>query len=148
MTAAVRNLYIEQGATFSLGFTWHREGPVNSEGEPTPGDPYDLTGCTARMQVRKKQGDVPLVTATSLEEGDGAGRIHLGGVTGRIEVTLTDEDTDLLTSRAALYDLEVEWPLELSGPNAIRPRVDRLLQGAVTVDPNITQVDNEDPVVT
>lgn len=141
MTAAARNLTIEQGATFTLGFAWHRAGP-EVDGVVTPGDPYDLTGCTARMQIRKKQGEAPLVTATSEDASTpeaiaaGAGRIVLGGETGRIDITLTDADTDLLVVKAAVYDLEIVWPLQ-SGE--LRPRVDRLLKGSVTVDPNITQ---------
>lgn len=112
MAAVNKPLYIEQGATFTLGFTWHRQGPV-VEGVVTPGDPYDLTGCTARMQIRKAQGvEPPLVTATSLPTGPGAKRIFLGGPTGRIEITLTDEDTDLINQARAVYDLEIEWPLE------------------------------------
>lgn len=143
MTAAPKDLYVEQGATFFLGFTWHRQGPV-VDGQVTPGDPYDLTGCTARMQVRRTQhGDV-LVSATSLDTGDGAGRIKLGAETGRIEITLTDEDTDLMTAKQAYYDLEIEWPQQ---PGELRPRVDRLLKGMVQVDPNITQIDADDPVV-
>lgn len=141
MAAAVRNLVIEQGSTFTLGFSWHRTGPV-VDGVATPGAPYDLTGCTARMQIRRKQGDPVLVAATSDPPVDaeaiaaGAGRIVLGGVTGRIEITLTDEDTDKITTRTAQYDLEIEWPLQ-SGQ--LRPRVDRILQGTVEMNPNITQ---------
>lgn len=151
MTAAPKPLYIEQGATFTLGFTWVRQAldangdPIlDAGGQPVAGNPYDLTGCTARMQVRRKQGDAVLVTATSAATGPGANRIFLGGETGRIEVTLTDEDTDLLTSKTGVYDLEIEWPIK---PGELRPRVDRLLQGPVTVDPNVTQVDGEDAVL-
>lgn len=149
MTAAVRDLVIEQGSTFFLGFNWHQAGP-EVDGVTTPGDPYDLTGCTARMQIRRKQGATPLLVATSASPSTpeaiaaGAGRITLGGPTGRIELTLTDEDTDKISSRSALYDIEIEWPLV---PGELRPRVDRILKGTVTTDPNITQVDGEDPVV-
>lgn len=148
MTATIRDLAIEQGSTFQLGFNWHREGPV-VDGVVTPGDPYDLTGCKARMQIRRKRGEPILLAATS-EAPDtaeavaaGAGRIELGGATGRIDITLTDEDTDLLTIRSAVYDLEIEWPL-VAGE--LRPRVDRLLQGGVTVSPNITQEVSDPPV--
>jgi len=220
MTAAPRDLDIEQGSTFTLGFNWHQEGPPDANGDPTPGDPYDLTGCTARMQIRRKQGDPVLLTATSDPPTTpeaitaGAGRIVLGGATGRIDITLTDEDTDLLSARTAVYDLEIEWPLPtrpvtaginvdsavltgsattfvagdagfkvtgtgipagtvilsvagdgstatmsaqatatdaaaaLTLTSSLRPRVDRLLQGTVTVDPNVTQVIPDDPLVT
>ena len=156
MTAAIRDLEIEQGATFTLGFNWHQAGEPDVDGNPTVGDPYNLTGCTARMQIRRKQGDPVLLTATSATvpstEPDrttaidaGAGRIVLGGATGRIDITLTDEDTDLLSAKTAVYDLEIEWPIQAG---EIRPRVDRLLQGSISVDPNVTQVQPDDPLVT
>ena len=155
MPAVVENLAIEQGATFTMGFTWH-EDALDEDGNVVPGEPRDLDGCTARMQIRKKQGLPSLLTATSkTDDGPGAGRIILEspeideeGVAGpprkgHVYVELTDEDTDLLTSATALYDLEIEWPIQ---PGQIRPRVDRLLQGSVAVSPNITQ-ETEDPVV-
>jgi hypothetical protein len=154
MAAAEKTLDIDQGATFYLGFTWYPPGPTDPVTNLPTGSPHDLTGCSARMQIRRKQGQPAIVTATSADPGDpidpllveqGAGRIKLGGVTGRIEITLTDEDTDLLDFTSGVYDLEVQWPLEAGD---IRPRVDRVLQGSVTVDPNVTQVDGEDPVVT
>lgn len=128
MTAAKKDLYIEQGATFGLSFTW-REGTTEE-----PGDPHDLTGAVARMQIRKKQQDPALVSASS----DGVvPKITLGGAAGTVALELSDEDTDLLTSKSALYDLEVE----LADGTVVR-----LLQGRVTVDPNITQLP-EDPTV-
>jgi hypothetical protein len=156
MAASPKDLLIEQGATFFLGFNWHRAGPEDTEtGEPTVGDPYDLADCTARMQIRRKQGDPVLVQATSDPPttpeaiANGAGRIKLepdrdGPPTGRIEITLTDEDTDLLSSRTCSYDLEIVWPLQ---PGELRPRVDRLLKGVISTDPNITQVQPQDPTV-
>lgn len=142
MPAINKPLYIEQGATFILAFTWCQQGPV-VDGEVTPGDPYDLTDCIARMQIRRRQGDPALVTATSLSTGEGADRIAIDGPNGRVVITLTDEDTDLLIHRSNIYDLEVEWPIQ---PGELAPRVDRLLQGDVTVDPNVTQ-EPEDPLV-
>lgn len=136
MPAVPKNLVIEQGATFVLSFTIYHEDPENPG---QPGDPKDLTGAVARMQIRKTQQAQALVSATS----DGVNpRIVLGGTTGTVVVTLSDEDTDLLTSKSALYDLEIEYP-------NVAPyygRVDRILKGSVTVDPNITQMP-EDPVV-
>lgn len=121
MTAAKRNLYIEQGATFNLSFVWN-EGTSEAIGAPV-----DLTGCKARMQIRSKQGQPVIVDASS--EGDSPA-IILGDATGAVEVTLTDEMTDLLTIKSGLYDLEIEFP---------DGTVYRLLEGSVTVSPNITQ---------
>lgn len=143
MPAVQRDLYIEQGATFILHFQWCHQGPV-VDGIVTPGDPYDLTGWSARMEIRKGQHETPKVSATTVN-----GKIHLGAIpgdwdatlvptNGRIEIRLTDEDTDLLDIKTLKYDLEAEDP---------DGNVFRLLQGGVTVDPNITQVDAEDPIV-
>lgn len=153
MVAVNRALYIEQGTTYEFGFTWHHEGPV-VDGVVTPGDPHDLTGWAVRMQIRKAQQAQAIVDATStngkiiigstgldsgglpVERGDAAE--VKDPTNGRIDIILSDDDTDMLTLSSAKYDLEVESP---SG------RVYRLLEGSVTVSPNITQ-EITDPVVT
>lgn len=121
MTAAKRNLYIEQGATFNLSFTW------NEGTSAAVGPPVDLTGCKARMQIRAKQQSSAIVDA--LSDGESPA-IILGDAAGTIEVTLTDDMTDQLSLKSALYDLEIEFP---------DGTVYRLLEGTVTVSPNITQ---------
>lgn len=131
MAAVVEDLDIEQGATFEFVFEW-----VNVDDDGNEIGPVDMTGWTARMQVRKTQQAPPLVTLTS-EVGGG---ITLGGADGVVELLLTDQQTDLITQKA-LYDLEAKEPVELGG------KVHRLLKGKVTPDPNITQ-DDDDPVVT
>lgn len=142
MTAVKKDIYIEQGATFILHFQWCEQGPIVN-GEATVGDPYDLTGWKARMQARKDQQSPAIIDATTEN-----GKIVLGAIpgdwdatpdltNGRIELRLTDEDTDLLSLKTAKYDLEVEDP---------EGRVFRMLQGVITVDPNITQ-EPDDPIV-
>lgn len=135
MPAVQRELVIEQGATFLLAFAWHHPGEV----EGVPGEPHDLTGFSVRMQIRKKRG-APIIVDASTDNGKITIGVPLGGGTpdptnGRITVILTDEDTDLLTVTTCAYDLEAEDPV--SG------FVYRLLEGGVTVKPNITQ---DDPV--
>ena len=122
MPAVNRALSMEQGATFVMSFAWVMES-VTTPGEP--GAAYDLTGCTARMQIRKSLTSSPLVTATTEN-----GKITIQGVLGRVTVKLEDEDTDLLNVRTAVYDLEVEFP---SGD------VYRLLEGKVLISPNVTR---------
>jgi hypothetical protein len=143
MPAVQRDLYIEQGATYLLRLRWRKPDITDEFGVTTPGDPYDLTDFSARMQIRQKQSTPALVDATTANS-----KIHFGidpenpdlpadPTNGRIEVELSDEDTDLLTSKVCKYDLEVE---DADG------RVYRLLQGSVTVDPNITQDPGDPPV--
>ena len=62
---------IEQGATYAFSLCWGQLA-VDSSGEPIldaaglqTSAPYDLTGCTARMQFRLKQATDVLLTATS-----------------------------------------------------------------------------------
>lgn len=131
MTAVDRPIYIEQGATFTMGFNWYRESPPNSGTQV----PYDLTGCIARMQIRKSQQVAPIVDALST---GGAPMIVLGTVDGRFDIKIPATATSLLATRSALYDLEVEMT---------NGDVHRLLKGVVTVDPSITQAVAE-PVVT
>lgn len=72
MTAIVRDLYIEQGATFTFTFTWSN-GVVDQFGSVVAGTPKDLTGFLARMQIRRIQGDPAQITADTTN-----GRIVLG----------------------------------------------------------------------
>lgn len=149
MAALDVDIEIEQGATFTLGFVYYEptldvDGNVvlDTDGNPVPGDPKDLTGCTARMQLRARVGDTEaIVTATSeaadSEDGFG-GRITLGGNTGRVDIVLTDADTDLVTVKKGVYDLEIEYPIQ-SGE--LRPYVERVLMGAFTNTLNVTKVD-------
>jgi len=127
--AGVQDLPIDQGETFRWAFVFATRPDV--EGDPWV--PVDLTGCTARMQVREKYGATVLATATTENGG-----IVLGGTNGRVEVVLTAEQTDEMgvkegSSRpreAAAYDIELVFP---SGD------VKRLIQGAVSINPNITR---------
>lgn len=131
MTAIKKDLYIEQGTTFRMGFTWTKESATTPG---TAGVPYDLTYAIARMQVRKTQQQPVIVDATSIGP---LPKLVLGGANGRIDLCLTDEDTDLIAVKAAVYDLEVE----MSSGGTIVGGGDtfRLLQGAITMSPNVTQ---------
>lgn len=144
MTAVKKDLYIEQGATFILDFQWCARGADDPDGNPTAGDPRNLTGMIGRMQIRKSQQEVEQIDATTVN-----GKIVFGVdpatplmtpdlTNGWIHIELPDEDTDEITLKTAKYDLEIE---DSTG------RVYRLLQGGVTVDPNYTQ-EAEDEVLT
>jgi len=128
MTAAKRDLYIEQGATFTLGFVWYDGNEVDQ------GSPVDLTGCLGRMQIRKSQQSATLLDAVSFGPTP---QIVLYGTEGRINLVLTPIDTNKLNTKTAYYDMEIEFP---------NGSVFRLLEGKVTVSPNITQMP-ADPVV-
>ena len=124
MPAGVYDFEVEQGATFKRSFLYSNKDT---------GVPYNISGCKIRMQVRKAQQQPVIIEATT-ENGkftitDGPG--------GKFDMTLSAVDTAALTSKEALYDIEIEFP---DGPPAT---VNRILKGAFKVDPSITQIVSE-----
>lgn len=117
MAAEKLKLLIEQGATFRKSLTW-KTG--------TPAAPVDLTGCTARMQIRADlESTTPLITLTTENSG-----ITLGDEAGTIELYISDTDTADMTWTQGVYDLEV---ILANGD------VRRLLYGTVVVTPEVTR---------
>lgn len=138
--AAIYNLAIEQGATYRLPFVvGYRETVNDSETIITP---YDLTGCTARAQLREAYGEPVLLFAktestTTTDPTTGVVTVTAPGLhitdplKGRVELFWSDEQTDTLAGiTRAVWDLEIEYP---SGD------VQRVMQGKVTISPNITR---------
>jgi hypothetical protein len=117
MAAAKLKLVIEQGATFRKVLTW-KAG--------TPAVAVNLTGATARMQIRTElTSAAPLVTLTTENGG-----IALGGIAGTITLTILPAATALFAWTAGVYDLEI----------ALTPTdVYRLVYGTVTVSPEVTR---------
>lgn len=130
MAAVIYDLAIEQGATFYLSFNWYQEDPQNPG---KPGDPYDITDCIVRAQIREaQQGTLQFDASTT------NGKITLTPLTGGIRMKMSASDTAALTKAAMKYDLELEFT---TGANT--GDVHRLLKGVVSVDPNITQTAGE-----
>ena len=115
-TPAKLKLTIYQGATFRKRLVWKAPN----------GTPIDLTGCTARMQVRS---EVESVTPL-LELNTAGGGIALGGAGGTIDLYVSDENTALVTWESGVWDLEITHP---SG------EVTRLAQGSISVSPEVTR---------
>lgn len=114
--AATSNITIDQGATFVKAYRWKVDGVA-----------VDLTGYTAKMQVRKK------ASATSevlLEASSANGRVTITALEGRVAIKIPDEIT------AALDFSEAVWDLELTSPAG---DVKRLVQGTVTLDKEVTR---------
>lgn len=116
MAAGVYNITIEQGSTFTLNLTW----------KDSSGAAINITGYTARMQVRKSVD----AASTTLSLTSGAGDITLGGAAGTISITVSAASTASIASGNYVYDLEL-----VSGAGVVT----RLLQGAVTVSPEVTR---------
>jgi len=117
MTAGSHDITIEQGATFRLSLIW----------KDSAGALVDLTGYTARMQVRRRHSseDPPALSLTSA-----AGDIVLGGTAGTIVVTAAATVTDDIDFKAGVYDLELEDSTGF---------VTRLVEGSVTITPEVTR---------
>lgn len=115
MAAADYDLLIEQGATFDLSIVW----------KDNAGTPIDITGYSARMQIRKTYDSAPVISLTSAVGGG----IVLGGVDGTIDITISANTTDDITILRGRYDLE----LELAGV------VTRLIQGSVDISREVTK---------
>jgi hypothetical protein len=116
MTAATHNITIEQGATFRLSLIW----------KDSNNTPINLTGYTARMQVRRKYSEPTTLLNFTTENG----AIVLGGSAGTIEVTGLATLTDDLPIKPAVYDLEL-----VSGSGFVT----RLIEGSVTITPEVTK---------
>jgi hypothetical protein len=94
-------------------------------GTITAGKIYDLTGYTARMQVRKSKNS----TDTEIELTTENGRITIDGANGLITCNLAASATTLLDFSKGFYDLEI-----VTGST-----VERLLEGRVTLSKEVTK---------
>jgi hypothetical protein len=114
MTAATKNLIIEQKATFKKRLVYRDKLKK----------PINLTGFSARMQIRDTAG--ALLNDLSTDNG----KIVLGGTAGTIDITVSASDTSVMTFASALYDLKL---IAADGTQM------RLMQGKVTLSPGQTQ---------
>jgi hypothetical protein len=136
MAAGIYNLAIEQGSTFIRVFVWNTGGCGCDCGCSTESacscsglssaTPVNLTGYSADMQIRQT-----ISSPTILYEASTAGgEIVLGGVLGTITLTIPAVDTAAFAFTKGVYDLQLT-----SGGDIVT----RLLQGAVTVSPEVTR---------
>lgn len=109
------DILADQGATFSRNIHWY---------DPD-GTPKNITGYSARMQVRQRY--VSTSTILSLVSPTD---ITLGGSAGTIVVTVSATAMADVSSGDYVYDLE------MVSSNGV---VTRLLQGSFTVRPEVTR---------
>lgn len=136
MVAGRYNITCQQGSTFDLQMTLQYTNPdypancvdVNVCPEFLL---WDLTGYTARMQVRKYiDSATPIATLTT--ENLSSFRITLGNpnpTDGTISLFMRAEDTRAITT-SGLYDIEIISPTN---------EVDRILQGEFILSPEVTR---------
>lgn len=113
MPATVWDIAIEQGATWTTSLTLTDR---------------DLTGCTARMQIRETVSSPS--TLLSLTSDPVAGIAIEAGPPGVITITITATQTAAMAWKHGVYDLEL---VSAGGT------VERLLKGDVTVDFEVTR---------
>lgn len=97
MAAGTYNMLCEQGATLRRKFTWTdaNDRPIN------------LTGCTARMQVRPTYRSPTRWLTVSSTAQDVDASLVLGGAAGTITLFVSDAKTASFPASRGVYDLEI-----------------------------------------
>jgi hypothetical protein len=114
--AGQKNFEVDQNATFTFQIQYTEEDKVT---------PIDLTGATAKMQVRDTKGGTKLaVTLTSP-----VGGITINGPTGTLDIKMTPTQTNKLFYPKSSYDVMV---IDSNG-NKIK-----LLEGFLTLNRSVT----------
>ena len=113
--AGQKNFDVDQNATFSFVVEYKDDN----------GNAIDLTGASAKMQIRDVKGGTKLaVTLTSPSGG-----IVINGPLGKLTVTLTPTQTNKLFYPKSVYDIMVVD----SNANKIK-----LLEGFMTLNRSVT----------
>ena len=116
---AEADICVFQGATFNQTLFYET-------GEPSA--PVNLSGFTAKMQIRSKPESKAVILELSTAVGNG--RIILNESTGSIRLFISATDTALLSvCDKAVYDLELY-------NGAVTTRI---LQGNVIISPEVTR---------
>lgn len=108
------NITIEKGATYRENVQWLDDN----------GLPIDLTGYTARMQIRRTYNATILVELTTENSG-----ITITPLTGELDLFISANDTGLFSYGSFIYDLEL-----INGSEVVR-----LIEGNVEVKENVTK---------
>ena len=110
--ATISNLYVDAGSTYSNIIT------VSASN----GQPLNLTGYTVASQMRKSyQSSVAYSFTASI----------YSAANGKVRLQLTDGQSAAIPAGRWLYDVEITSP---SGATT------RVVEGIVTVNPQITQI--------
>lgn len=116
MAAASHDFTIEQGVTTAKAFIW----------KDSAGDVIDLTGYTARMQIRETIAS----NSTLLSATNANGQLVITAAQGKVTLTLTATETAALSFTTGVYDLEL-----ISGSGTVT----RLVEGTVTLSKEVTR---------
>lgn len=95
-------LRIKAGDSVDAAFTW----------KDTSGNVYDLSGCTARVQIRPSVADedpnaLPLLEVT--EVSSASGQVILGSTSPNLRIVLDKSVTRNSAFEGAVFDIEVTF---------------------------------------
>ena len=122
MLAGTYNITCEQGSTFSRIITVEYPDPDDASTML----PYDFTGYTARMQIRRTIESSVVMIELTTENG---GIAYTDAANGELTVTMTAVQTAALET-SGVYDLEV---INAGG------QVSKLIKGTFTLLPEVTR---------
>lgn len=119
MQPAHLDLEIYKGSTFSKQIQW-KTG--------TPAVPVNLTGYSARMQVRKSVNDSTILDSLTTENN----RLTIYTPTeGRLRIDVAADISSAYEFTSAVYDLELVAPDNIT--------VYRILEGCYSANPEVTR---------
>ena len=121
MAAAQHDLVVEQGATWSQAVIWKTGSPATA---------VNLTGYTARMQLRTSVTASTAALSLTTENGRIALTAGSGAGAGTITLSISATDTAALAAGRYVYDLEL-----VSGGGLVT----RVMEGVVTVSAEVTR---------
>lgn len=124
MAAALKNILIEQGATYLWELTL-----LAGKGLSAPA--MDLSGMGLRMQIRPEVGSETVLLSLA-SDATGITILPQSGATlGKLRIEIAAVQTAALAFESAVYDLEL---LQADG------RVIRLYKGSVALDLEVTRL--------
>jgi hypothetical protein len=127
MAAGIYNFTLEQGSTIDFSIQY----------KDSNGDPINLTGYDAAMQIRSNYADnnpTTYLTLSSSLEPDGTGLNLESGSQGYIQIFISACSSSALNFNTARYDLEI-----YSGSIGGCPITTRILEGQVNLSKEITR---------
>jgi hypothetical protein len=99
--AGTYNMTCDQGSTFLRTFVLEYQDAI----DPNLYHPHNLSGYTARMQIRRDISSSTVLAELTTENG----KISVGGSNGEVTVTMTAQQTALI-ERSGVYDIEIVSP--------------------------------------
>lgn len=116
MAAGKLDLVIEKGATFRKTLFYKDSNK----------DAIDLTGYTARMQIRDTAASTAFLAELTTENGG----ITITPLLGQLDLFISDTDTSALASDSGVYDCEL---IDAGG------EVIKLVRGTVSIIEEVTR---------